>query len=48
MRLVATTSTFVTALDVTVSELRLEAFLPADQETAAIPTRRHAARAHRP
>jgi transcriptional regulator with XRE-family HTH domain len=40
VRLVATISTFVTALDVTVSELRLEAFLPADQETAAILTRR--------
>jgi hypothetical protein len=47
VRLVATISTFVTALDVTVSELRLEAFLPADQETAAILTRRHAARAYR-
>jgi hypothetical protein len=32
----------VTALDVTVSELRLEAFLPADRETAAILARRHA------
>jgi hypothetical protein len=31
----------VTALDVTVSELRLEAFLPADWETAAILARRH-------
>jgi hypothetical protein len=47
VRLLATISTFVTALDVTVSELRLEAFLSADQETAAILTRRHAARAHR-
>ena len=47
VRLVATISTFVTALDVTVSELRLEAFLPADQETAAILSRRHAARAQR-
>jgi hypothetical protein len=44
VRLLATISTFVTALDVTVSELRLEAFLPADQETAAILARRHAAR----
>jgi hypothetical protein len=43
VRLLATISTFVTALDVTVSELRLEAFLPADQETAAILTGRHAA-----
>jgi transcriptional regulator with XRE-family HTH domain len=41
VRLVATISTFVTALDVTVSELRLEAFLPADRETAAILARRH-------
>lgn len=40
VRLVATISTFVTALDVTVSELRLEAFLPADRETAAILARR--------
>jgi transcriptional regulator with XRE-family HTH domain len=36
VRLIATISTFVTALDVTVSELRLEAFLPADPQTAAI------------
>jgi transcriptional regulator with XRE-family HTH domain len=34
VRFVATISTFVTALDVTVSELRLEAFLPADRQTA--------------
>jgi transcriptional regulator with XRE-family HTH domain len=44
IRLVATISTFVTALDVTVSELRLEAFLPADEETAAILSRRPKAR----
>jgi transcriptional regulator with XRE-family HTH domain len=44
VRLVATISTFVTALDVTVSELRLEAFLPADPQTAAILARQHAAR----
>jgi transcriptional regulator with XRE-family HTH domain len=43
VRLVATISTFVTALDVTVSELRLEAFLPADPQTAAILVSRHAA-----
>jgi transcriptional regulator with XRE-family HTH domain len=43
LRLVATISTFVTALDVTVSELRLEAFLPADRETAEILARRNAA-----
>jgi hypothetical protein len=30
-----TVATFATALDVTVAELRLEAFLPADRETAA-------------
>ena len=45
VRLVATISTFVTALDVTVSELRLEAFLPADPQTAAILVSRHAGRA---
>ena len=36
VRLVATISTFVTALDVTVAELKLEAFLPADADTAHI------------
>jgi transcriptional regulator with XRE-family HTH domain len=46
VRLMATISTFVTALDVTVSELRLEAFLPADRQTAAILAGRHAGRAH--
>lgn len=35
LRLLTTITTFSTAVDVTVSELRLEAFLPADQETAA-------------
>lgn len=40
VHLVATISTFVGALDVTVSELRLEAFLPADRETAEILARR--------
>lgn len=29
-----TVTTFATAIDVTLAELRLEAFLPADQETA--------------
>jgi transcriptional regulator with XRE-family HTH domain len=43
VRFVATISTFVTALDITVSELRLEAFLPADQQTADLLTRRGAA-----
>ncbi|MUM31495.1 helix-turn-helix transcriptional regulator [Mycolicibacterium sp. CBMA 361] len=42
VRLIATIATFVTALDVTVSELRLEAFLPADAQTAEILSRRHA------
>jgi hypothetical protein len=42
IRLVATISTFITALDVTVAELRLEAFLPADRETAEILNRRSA------
>ena len=41
VRLVATISTFVAALDVTLSELRLEAFLPADAATAAILADRH-------
>jgi hypothetical protein len=44
VRLLATISTFVTALDVTVSELRLEAFLPADPQSAAILVSHHAAR----
>jgi transcriptional regulator with XRE-family HTH domain len=44
VRLIATISTFVTALDVTVSELRLEAFLPADPETAEILAHYDAAR----
>jgi transcriptional regulator with XRE-family HTH domain len=33
LRLVTTITTFATAVDVTVSELKLEAFLPADQAT---------------
>jgi transcriptional regulator with XRE-family HTH domain len=36
LRLMTTISTFATAVDVTISELRLEAFLPVDQATAAI------------
>ncbi|HEY3682369.1 MAG TPA: helix-turn-helix transcriptional regulator [Streptosporangiaceae bacterium] len=36
LRLTTTITTFATALDVTVAELRLEAFLPADAETAAL------------
>jgi len=35
LRLMTTITSFATAVDVTVSELRLEAFLPADQATAA-------------
>ncbi len=36
LRLITTLTSFATALDVTLSELRLEAFLPADETTAAI------------
>ena len=36
LRLMTTITTFATAADVTISELRLEAFLPVDQATAAI------------
>jgi hypothetical protein len=36
LRLMTTISTFATAVDVTISELRLEAFLPVDQATAAL------------
>ena len=35
LRLMTTITSFATAVDVTVSELKLEAFLPADQATAA-------------
>jgi transcriptional regulator with XRE-family HTH domain len=35
LRLMTTISSFATAVDVTVSELKLEAFLPADQQTAS-------------
>jgi hypothetical protein len=34
LRLMTTITSFATAVDVTVSELKLEAFLPADQATA--------------
>lgn len=34
LRLMTTVSTFATAVDVTVSELKLEAFLPVDEQTA--------------
>jgi transcriptional regulator with XRE-family HTH domain len=36
LRLMTTITSFATAVDVTLSELRLEAFLPADQATAAV------------
>jgi transcriptional regulator with XRE-family HTH domain len=36
LRLMTTITTFATAVDVTIAELKLEAFLPADQATAAI------------
>jgi transcriptional regulator with XRE-family HTH domain len=36
LRLITTITSFATAADVTVSELRLEAFLPADAATAAV------------
>ncbi|MFD0470546.1 hypothetical protein ACFQ0B_21250 [Nonomuraea thailandensis] len=36
MRLITTLTSFATAVDVTLSELRLEAFLPADEATAKI------------
>ena len=35
LSLITTITSFATAADVTVSELRLEAFLPADEPTAA-------------
>ena len=39
LRLMTTITSFATAVDVTISELKLEAFLPADQVTAATLTR---------
>ena len=36
LHLITTLSTFATAVDVTISELHLEAFLPADQNTAEV------------
>ncbi|MGI5156902.1 helix-turn-helix domain-containing protein [Microbispora sp. CA-102843] len=42
LRLTTTITTFATALDVTVAELKLEAFLPADAATAALLTGRAA------
>jgi transcriptional regulator with XRE-family HTH domain len=40
LRLITTVTTFATAVDVTIAELKLEAFLPADAETAALLSRR--------
>ncbi|MGI5418304.1 helix-turn-helix domain-containing protein [Actinomadura luteofluorescens] len=40
LRLITTLTSFATAVDVTLSELRLEAFLPADATTAALLRRR--------
>ena len=39
LRLLTTLTHFGTAVDVTIAELRLEAFLPADQATASILTK---------
>ena len=36
LRLMTTVTTFATAVDVTLAELKLEAFLPADQATAGL------------
>lgn len=44
LRLMTTMTTFATATDVTVAELRLEAFLPVDEATAALLAKRAAAR----
>jgi transcriptional regulator with XRE-family HTH domain len=40
LRLMTTITSFATAVDVTISELKLEAFLPADHATAAMLTQR--------
>jgi transcriptional regulator with XRE-family HTH domain len=40
LRLMTTITSFATALDVTIAELKLEAFLPADQATASILSKR--------
>ncbi|WP_214415907.1 helix-turn-helix transcriptional regulator [Sphaerisporangium fuscum] len=40
LRLMTTVTTFATAVDVTIAELKLEAFLPADEATAALLTSR--------
>jgi hypothetical protein len=45
LRLMTTITTFATAIDVTIAELKLEAFLPADETTASILAQRRAAHA---
>jgi hypothetical protein len=40
LRLMTTISSFTTAVDVTLAELQLEAFLPADEHTAEVLRRR--------
>jgi transcriptional regulator with XRE-family HTH domain len=40
LRLITTVTTFATAVDVTIAELKLEAFLPADEATAALLSKR--------
>jgi hypothetical protein len=40
LRLITTLTSFATAADVTLAELQLEAFLPADEDTAEVLRRR--------
>ena len=40
LRLITTITSFATAADVTLAELQLEAFLPADERTAGVLRRR--------
>jgi transcriptional regulator with XRE-family HTH domain len=47
LRLITTLTSFATATDVTLAELELEAFLPADEESADILRRAHLARIER-
>jgi transcriptional regulator with XRE-family HTH domain len=48
LHLITTLTSFATATDVTLAELHLEAFLPADENTASILRRRHHHRSGRP
>jgi hypothetical protein len=48
LQLLTTLTHFGTAVDVTVAELRLEAFLPADEATASILAKRGSAAAWTP